>query len=109
MTAGRRRPRNGGGGSAPGDADQADARRPRIGRGPPAVTSDPAAGAVGHADELGALLALLARGDQGAYEAAFDRTAGQVLGTVLAVVRDPAQPEEGPHAPPLALSRSPTP
>src|SRR5258707_11876524 len=94
MTAGRRRPRNGGRGSAPGDADQADARRPRIGRGPPAVTSDPAAGAVGHADELGALLALVARGDQGAYEAVFDRTAGQVLGTVLAVVRDPAQSEE---------------
>jgi RNA polymerase sigma-70 factor (ECF subfamily) len=40
------------------------------------------------------LLTLVARGDQGAYEAVYDRTAGQVLGTVLAVVRDPAQSEE---------------
>jgi RNA polymerase sigma-70 factor, ECF subfamily len=51
-------------------------------------------GAAGRADELGALLTLVARGDQDAYRAVYDRTAGQVLGTVLAVVRDPAQSEE---------------
>jgi RNA polymerase sigma-70 factor, ECF subfamily len=46
------------------------------------------------ADELGALLARVARGDDDAYAAVYDRTAGQVLGVVLAVVRDPAQSEE---------------
>jgi RNA polymerase sigma-70 factor, ECF subfamily len=40
------------------------------------------------------LLTLVARGDQGAYRAVYDRTVGQVLGTVLAVVRDPSQSEE---------------
>src|SRR5215468_2386996 len=109
MTGGQRRPRNVGSRGAPSDADQADARRSHLGRGlraansgpghpasdpgPHAVTAGPAAAAVGYADELGALLALVARGDQGAYEAVFDRTAGQVLGVVLAVVRDPAQSE----------------
>src|SRR5258708_38147895 len=76
MTESEGRPRDGGAGSAEGDT----------GYGP---------GAAGRADELGALLAGVARGDQGAYEAVYDRTAGQVLGTVLAVVRDPAQSEEG--------------
>jgi RNA polymerase sigma-70 factor, ECF subfamily len=52
-------------------------------------------GAAGHpADELGALLARVARGDEGAYEAVYDRTASRVLGVVRAVVRDPAQSEE---------------
>jgi RNA polymerase sigma-70 factor (ECF subfamily) len=46
------------------------------------------------ADELGVLLTLVARGDLAAYEAVYDRTAGQILGIVLAVVRDPAQSEE---------------
>jgi RNA polymerase sigma-70 factor, ECF subfamily len=46
------------------------------------------------ADELGALLVRVARGDHDAYAAVYDRTAGQVLGVVLAVVRDPAQSEE---------------
>ena len=45
-------------------------------------------------DELGALLARVARGDQEAYAAVYDRTAGPVLGVVRAVVRDPAQSEE---------------
>jgi RNA polymerase sigma-70 factor (ECF subfamily) len=36
----------------------------------------------------------VARGDQDAYAAVYDRTSGQVLGMVLAVVRDPAQSEE---------------
>jgi RNA polymerase sigma-70 factor, ECF subfamily len=46
------------------------------------------------ADELGALLTRVARGDQDAYAAVYDRTAGQVLGLVRTVVRDPAQSEE---------------
>jgi RNA polymerase sigma-70 factor, ECF subfamily len=52
------------------------------------------AGAGRRADELGVLLTQVARGDLGAYEAVYDRTAGQVLGIVRAVVRDPAQSEE---------------
>src|SRR5260221_6974366 len=77
MTEGQGRPRNRGSGSASGDASQT-----------------PGPGAARRGDELGALLALVARGDHGAYKAVFDRTASQVLGTVLAVVRDPAQSEE---------------
>jgi RNA polymerase sigma-70 factor, ECF subfamily len=46
------------------------------------------------ADELGALLARVALGDEKAYAAVYDRTAGRVLGVVRAVVRDPAQSEE---------------
>jgi len=110
MTEGRGRPGNEAVGSAGGDAGRADARRsgrdpgsgpgaagagpgrPAAGLGPHGVASGP--GAVGHADDLGALLVLVARGDQGAYKAVYDRTVGQVLGTVLAVVRDPAQSEE---------------
>lgn len=45
-------------------------------------------------DELGALLARVARGDQDAYEAVYDAAAGRILGIVRAVVRDPAQSEE---------------
>jgi RNA polymerase sigma-70 factor, ECF subfamily len=77
MTEGQGRPRNWGSGGASGDASQT-----------------PGPGAARRGDELGALLALVARGDHGAYKAVFDRTASQVLGTVLAVVRDPAQSEE---------------
>jgi RNA polymerase sigma-70 factor (ECF subfamily) len=46
------------------------------------------------ADQLSALLSRVARGDQDAYAAVYDRTAGQVLGLVLSIVRDPAQSEE---------------
>jgi RNA polymerase sigma-70 factor, ECF subfamily len=46
------------------------------------------------ADELAVLLARVALGDEEAYAAVYDRTAGQVLGVVRAVVRDPAQSEE---------------
>lgn len=53
-----------------------------------------AAGQGRPADELGALLARVARGEQGAYEALYDRTAGLVLGIARSVVRDPAQSEE---------------
>jgi RNA polymerase sigma-70 factor, ECF subfamily len=45
-------------------------------------------------DELGVLLGRVARGDQDAYAAVYDRTAGRVLGIVASVVRDPAQSEE---------------
>jgi RNA polymerase sigma-70 factor (ECF subfamily) len=44
--------------------------------------------------DLGALLAQVARGDDSAFRAVYDRVAGQVLGTVRRVVRDPAQSEE---------------
>jgi RNA polymerase sigma-70 factor, ECF subfamily len=66
----------------------AAARRP--GRADPGRQAGPGRGP----DELGALLARVARGDQDAYAAVYDRTAGQVLGLVLTVVRDPAQSEE---------------
>jgi RNA polymerase sigma-70 factor, ECF subfamily len=53
-----------------------------------------AAGGDAGADQLGALLGRVARGDQDAYAAVYDRTAGQVLGLVRSIVRDPAQSEE---------------
>jgi RNA polymerase sigma-70 factor (ECF subfamily) len=84
VTEGQGRSRGGRRASADGPG-QADASRSGSGTG---------AGAAGRADELGALLAQVARGDQDAYKAVYDRTAGQVLGTVLAVVRDLAQSEE---------------
>lgn len=65
------------------------ARRPRRTAGPGGR-----AGSGRGADELGALLTRVARGDQDAYAAVYDRTAGQVLGLVRTVVRDPAQSEE---------------
>ena len=75
MAGGQRRPRSGPGGFSPaGGAGQAGSRR--------------------RPDELGGLLAQVARGDPDAYAAVYDRTAGQVLGIVLSVVRDPAQSEE---------------
>ncbi len=77
MTEGQHRPRG------------ESARRP--GRGPGAGGQ---AGAARGADELGDLLTRVARGDQDAYAAVYDRTAGQVLGLVRTVVRDPAQSEE---------------
>jgi RNA polymerase sigma-70 factor (ECF subfamily) len=40
------------------------------------------------------LLALVARGDQGAFEAVYDRFAGPVYGLVRRVLRDPSQSEE---------------
>jgi RNA polymerase sigma-70 factor, ECF subfamily len=44
--------------------------------------------------DLGALLALVARGDQGAFEQVYDRLAGPVYGLIRRVLRDPAQSEE---------------
>jgi RNA polymerase sigma-70 factor, ECF subfamily len=65
------------------------ARRPGPGAGPGGQAA-PGRGA----DELGILLTRVARGDQDAYATVYDRTAGQVLGLVRTVVRDPAQSEE---------------
>jgi RNA polymerase sigma-70 factor, ECF subfamily len=65
------------------------ARRPGRGAG-----AGGQAGAARGADELGDLLTRVARGDQDAYAVVYDRTAGQVLGLVRTVVRDPAQSEE---------------
>jgi RNA polymerase sigma-70 factor, ECF subfamily len=44
--------------------------------------------------DLAALLALVAKGDQAAFEAVYDRVAAPVFGTVRSVVRDPALSEE---------------
>jgi RNA polymerase sigma-70 factor, ECF subfamily len=75
MTGGQHRPQGGPGGFTPGG----DAARTGVPQRP---------------DELGDLLVLVARGDPDAYAAVYDRTAGQVLGIALSVVRDPAQSEE---------------
>jgi len=44
--------------------------------------------------DLAGLLALVARGDQSAFAAVYDRSAAQVFGLVRRVIRDPAQSEE---------------
>jgi RNA polymerase sigma-70 factor, ECF subfamily len=44
--------------------------------------------------DLAPILAQVARGDQDAFRAVYDRAAGQILGVVRRVVRDPAQSEE---------------
>jgi RNA polymerase sigma-70 factor, ECF subfamily len=59
----------------------------------------PAAGpgprpAPGRDEDLGALLGQVARGDEAAFEAAYDRLARPVYGLIRKVVRDPAQSEE---------------
>ncbi|MGO9160845.1 MAG: ECF RNA polymerase sigma factor SigK [Streptosporangiaceae bacterium] len=63
---------------------------PREPGGSPAQDSPAMPGA----PSLEQLLAGVARGDQGAFDILYDRTAGQVLGVVRRVVRDPAQSEE---------------
>ena len=78
MTEGQRKPP---GGSSGRPGRPADAAGGHAGAGP-------------GADQLSALLSQVARGDQDAYAAVYDRTAGQVLGLVLSIVRDPAQSEE---------------
>ena len=57
------------------------------------VTGLPAR-APGQAPRLDELLAAVARGDERAYEAVYDLTAGWVLGVARKVVRDPALAEE---------------
>jgi RNA polymerase sigma-70 factor, ECF subfamily len=44
--------------------------------------------------DLGALLDRVAQGDESAFRTVYDRAAGQVLGTVRRILRDPAQSEE---------------
>ena len=48
----------------------------------------------GRDQDLDGLLGLVARGDQGAFEAVYDRLAGPAYGLIRKVVRDPAQSEE---------------
>jgi RNA polymerase sigma-70 factor (ECF subfamily) len=48
----------------------------------------------GQGPDLDQLIALVARGDQTAFEAVYDRLAGPVFGLICKVVRDPAQSEE---------------
>jgi RNA polymerase sigma-70 factor, ECF subfamily len=55
---------------------------------------DDAGGGGKHRDDLDGLIARVARGDQGAFEAVYDRLAGPVFGLICKVVRDPAQSEE---------------
>jgi RNA polymerase sigma-70 factor (ECF subfamily) len=48
----------------------------------------------GHDQDLGGLLARVARGDHEAFEAVYDQLAGPVYGVARKVLRDPAQSEE---------------
>jgi len=48
----------------------------------------------GREEDLGGLLTMVARGDEAAFEAAYDRLARPVYGLIRKVVRDPAQSEE---------------
>ena len=52
------------------------------------------AGGSGRNRDLDELVARVARGDQQAFEAVYDRLAGPVFGLIRKVVRDPAQSEE---------------
>jgi RNA polymerase sigma-70 factor, ECF subfamily len=54
----------------------------------------PAGGQPGGGADLDDLLVLVARGDESAFEAVYDRLAGPVYGVVRRVLRDPAQSEE---------------
>jgi RNA polymerase sigma-70 factor, ECF subfamily len=58
----------------------------------PEPTSGPGGG--GGDSDLDRLLDRVARGDQAAFEAVYDRMAGPVFGLICKVVRDPAQSEE---------------
>ena len=48
----------------------------------------------GREQDLDGLLALVARGDEAAFEAVYERLAGAAYGLIRKVVRDPAQSEE---------------
>jgi RNA polymerase sigma-70 factor (ECF subfamily) len=52
------------------------------------------AGGSGRDRDLDVLVAQVARGDQAAFEAVYDRLAAPVFGLICKVVRDPAQSEE---------------
>jgi RNA polymerase sigma-70 factor (ECF subfamily) len=59
----------------------------------PGPAAEPDSGTAAGA-ELDRLLTLVARGDQGAFEAVYDRVAASVYGVIRRVLRDPAQSEE---------------
>ncbi len=61
---------------------------------PPPAARFPGPAADEPGNDLDALLGLVARGDQAAFEAVYDRLAGPVYGLIRRVVRDPAQSEE---------------
>jgi RNA polymerase sigma-70 factor, ECF subfamily len=62
---------------------------------PPGSAAEPGPRpAAGRDEDLGALLGQVARGDEAAFEAAYDRLARPVYGLIRKVVRDPAQSEE---------------
>src|SRR5499426_615295 len=67
-----------------------------VGMDPRDIHAAPRAHAAGQVAEqdLDRLLALVARGDEAAFEAVYDRLAGAAYGLILKVVRDPAQSEE---------------
>ncbi len=61
----------------------------------PGATGPDVSGAdAGTRESAEQMLALVARGDQDAFERLYDRIAGSVLGVVRRVLRDPAQSEE---------------
>jgi RNA polymerase sigma-70 factor, ECF subfamily len=63
-------------------------------RGEPAARPDPSPPPGDDTDHLEQLLALVARGDQDAYESLYDKLSGPAYGLVRKVLRDPAQSEE---------------
>jgi RNA polymerase sigma-70 factor (ECF subfamily) len=74
-----------------------DARWSRIrGMNTPSTSGQPEAPghSQGHGQELGVLLAQVARGDHAAFEVVYDQLAGPVYGVARKVLRDPAQSEE---------------
>jgi RNA polymerase sigma-70 factor, ECF subfamily len=58
------------------------------------ATSTGHAASAGHQGELAVRLALVARGDAGAFDAVFEQLGPSVFGMVKRVIRDPAQSEE---------------
>jgi RNA polymerase sigma-70 factor (ECF subfamily) len=63
-------------------------------RGAPAARPDPSPPPGDDTDDLEQLLALVARGDQDAFESLYDKLSGPAYGLVRKVLRDPAQSEE---------------
>jgi RNA polymerase sigma-70 factor, ECF subfamily len=73
------------------DMSSRDPKAPRRPVPPPDAAATAEEGA---ADDLDRLLVLVARGDERAFEAVYDRLAGPAYGVARRVVRDPAQSEE---------------
>jgi len=69
-------------------------RRVEVYRMPPSPSAQGPVERSDPAPDLEALLTRVARGDQAAYEAVYDRMAGPVYGLIRKVLRDPAQSEE---------------